>query len=165
MSTKAPSPKIDLDLTLIVGRSRAFWQFFFPKMRAGLGEAVATHERGGKNLERLAVVGGAEREGAPGVGLGLRQVGALVAADRSPLKVETGELGVVPCRERVPRDPCLVEGEVQLQDLALVEPRGGCLGPVPLACQGEGGASRSEERNDEREPAERGWPAQLGAPT
>jgi hypothetical protein len=105
-------------------------------------------------MERLAIVRGAERQGAPGVGLCLRQVRAFSAADWSPLEMETGELGVIPCRERISRDSRLEEGEVQLQDFRLAGADGRCLGARPSAAQHGGRARRAEEQHHEREPAE-----------
>ena len=105
-------------------------------------------------MERLAIVRGAEGQGAPGLGLCLRQVRAFSAADRSPLEMETGELGVIPGRERVPLDSCLEEGEVQLQDFRLAGAEGRCLGSRPSAAQHGGRACHAEKQHDEREPAE-----------
>ena len=47
-------------------------------------------------LKCLAVVGGAQSQRAPGVGLRLFQVVVLSATDRRALEMETGELSVIP---------------------------------------------------------------------
>src|SRR5687768_7283944 len=117
---------------------------------------MAAHEGGGQDLKRFTVMGGAQGQRASGVGLRLRQVRVLRAADRSALEMETSELGVIPCGERVPRDPRFEEVEIQLQDFSFTEAGNRGLGSLPSAAQREGSGCRAQKRQDKREPAERG---------
>ena len=89
---------------------------------ARLHEGVACDEGAGQHLGRGAVVRGPEPEGAPGMPLGVPQVG-LARREPPALQEEPGQLAVIPRRQTVPLEPTAVERDVQLQRLGLARRR------------------------------------------